>query len=926
MKFAKNIVKGLLVIACLMMPSYFVYAGTTEVLNVDFEGITYDEFKELDAVTIRQGISTDNLTIGEESPGNQAFRIYRTEAEVIENTTSLGFNYKLPVTLTTGKVNVSFKIKAENVYRSRWRDLGSAMTSGGKRNLFLFTYSRWAWAQSTGSGYWNSVIETPDVWYEVKYEIDLDTQNVVVGAGKIGTTIQTKEKTCSGGDFASLEFTIGKQHNSWTASGTEGDIIYWIDDIKVMVSGVNVLSTSVDGREDNAPVDEALKVTFDEIIDDGNLNSDIFILKSGEETVLANISKESDKVIKIEPVDGFQYNKEYALTVKTGELSQSGGLDFEKIFKTPSVIDCNIENGKRYNEGFLPVLNEINGITYKAEFSVDDGEYVEYDFLTPFTTVGIYKLKITAEDENGKKQVNEYNFEVITSVAPIIEGDVIIEGEPVIGKKLIAVYEFKDENDDEQDLEKTVHKWIRIEKDGTEKVIAENTKEYILAEDDQDAYIKFTVIPYSDKAPYEGLQYESERFTCPMNPVADKITISGDITEGSELTVSYEYTDENGDEEIKDGDGKTVIIWYSSKDKESDFEKIGEGEKYILTDKENDCWIKVGIIPKNYGSGRQDREFISESFAGAFSPAAENVKIPGTLKSGNVVGVSYQFSDYNNDSEGETVIEWYVDDELVSSDDSYKIISADKGKKIYVTVTPVSKTAPFKGETVKSEVLRITSTSNESYSSGGGKGGGGSSVTNPVIKPDNNKPSEDNKSENKEESKIVFDDVLGHWAEKEITQMAQMGIINGDGKGNFMPEKSITRAELAAIMARAFELKGNADIFSDVSDDSWFKDAVFAVCENGYMNGYNGLFRPFDKITRQEMAVVLLNISKTKNFEMKTELRVYSDSDEVSEWAKEAVDFTVLSGLMNGVSEDIFNPKGMVTRAQAAVILSRIIK
>ena len=167
---------------------------------------------------------------------------------------------------------------------------------------------------------------------------------------------------------------------------------------------------------------------------------------------------------------------------------------------------------------------------------------------------------------------------------------------------------------------------------------------------------------------------------------------------------------------------------------------------------------------------------------------------------------------------------------------------------------------------------------------------------------------------------------MGHWAEKEIKKMAQLGIINGDGKGNFMPEKSITRAELAAIISRALELKGSTNNFSDVSADSWFKDAVSAVCENGYMNGYDGLFRPYDMITRQEMAVVLLNISKTKTFEEKNDLKKYSDSDEIAGWAIEAIDFATISGLMKGISEDVFNPKGMITRAQAAVILSRIIE
>jgi len=227
MGFKKKILKGVLALVCFMLPATLVYAGTTEILNVDFEDISYDEFKELDVVTIRQGISTDNLTIGEESKGNQAFRIYRTEAEVKENTNPLGFNYKLPVTLTSGKVNVSFKIKAESVFRSRWKDLGSAKTSNGKTNLFLFTYAQWAWAQSTGSAFWNSTISTPDVWYEVKYELDIDNATAIIGAAKVGSTMTTKEKTTSGGDFASLEFTIGKQHNSWTEYGTSGETGMW---------------------------------------------------------------------------------------------------------------------------------------------------------------------------------------------------------------------------------------------------------------------------------------------------------------------------------------------------------------------------------------------------------------------------------------------------------------------------------------------------------------------------------------------------------------------------------------------------------------------------------------------------------------------------------------------------------------------------
>ncbi len=908
----------------ILMSISAVFAANTEILKVDFENVSYENFQKLDSVTIKPGIASDELSIEEESNGNMAFRINREASEVEDNTTQLGFNYKLPVTLTSGKVNVSFKIKAENIYRSRWRDLGSAMTSEGKRNLFLFTHSTWAWAQSTGSGFWYSNISTPDVWYEVKYELDIDNKSMVVGAGEVGTTISTKEKTCSGGDFASLEFTIGKQHNSWTSSNS-GELIYWIDDIVVTVNAVNVVSTSIDGDETQVTVDKPLDITLDEIISDDKLNDDVFVLKSGKDSLSVNINKKSDKVIEIEPENGFDYNKEYTLIVKTGLLSDVALPDYEKTFKTLSIIDCDIVNDKRYNEGYLPTLNKVSDITYNAEISIDGGEYTAYNFINPFVEEGEYKLKITAEDINGKKQIEEYNFTVIGATAPFVDGEVTITGKPVVRTKLIASYNFKDENEDEQDMGKTVHQWYRVDKEGKQVPVGENSKEYILSEDDEDCYIKFTVIPYSVKEPYEGELFESELFTGPMNPTVSDIKITGDIEEGSELNVTYLHYDENEDTEIKEGHGKTVITWYAVGEDED--KKIGEGETYTLQKNDNDCLIKVGIIPKNNGSGKQDNEFFSGVFSGAFSPVAENVKITGTLKAGNIVGVNYLFTDKNEDKEGSTVIEWYVGGKLVSKEASYKISSSDAGKSIYAAVTPYSTVRPYEGKTVKSSVLTIEKKSNQSYTSGGG---GDSSVVAPVIKPDTNNADSNNSEQNgnpdneQNNDMVVFKDISGHWAEDEIKKMADKGILNGKGDEKFSPDDSVTRAELAAIIARAFDLSGSTNKFSDVTDNAWYMPYICAVSEMGYINGADGLYRPDDTLTRQEIAVVLMNISKGRGMEKTSHSMNFTDSNKCSAWAKEAIDFVSSLGLMNGVGDNNFDPTGYVTRAQAAVILSRI--
>lgn len=896
-----------------------VSAKSTDVLNVDFENISYEEFSNSDAVTIRPGIASDVLSVEEESTGNRAFRIYREAAEVDDNTTPLGFNYKLPLTFTSRKVNVSFKIKAEKTYRSRWRDLGSAMTSQGGRNLFLFTHSMWAWAGSTGAGFWNSNISTPDVWYEVKYELDIDNKSVAVGAGISGSTIAVKNKTCTGGDFASLEFTIGKQHASWTANNS-GDLVYWIDDIKVSADSMNILSASVADNAENVGINNPIEIVFDEKIKDESVSKDKFILSCGGEDIDVSLQKISDTVVTVFPQNGFDYNKRYTLIVKKNVMSQNGTImtkDYVLSFKTASLIDCDIENGKRYNEGFLPDLKRVKDVAYTAELSVNGAEFSAYDFSGGFTESGSYRLRIKAEDENGKTQTEEYNFEIISAVAPIIVGEVKIEGAPVVGGKLSAVYLFKDENGDEQDMKKTVYKWYRVDKSGKEEMLDEGRREYVLRPEDEDCYIKLSVTPFSKAEPCEGETYWSDLFVGPMNPVVSEINKTGEVKEGAELGVVYNYFDENGDEEIRTGDTKTVITWYSSADKNGEFVKIGEGESYTLEEKDNDHWLKIGIVPKNAGSGSQTREFYSDIFAGPFAPCAEDVKITGTVKVGNVVGVSYRFFDNNNDEEKDSIVEWYVGDVLVSKNDSYKISGSDAGKKLYAAVTPMSEQAPFAGKTVKSDIFTIPSKKSESYSSSGSSSKGNSAAPPPV------KPEEKDEQNTKQETDIAFADITGHWAEKEIKTMAQKGVINGKTENIFAPDQGVTRAELAAIISRTYGLKGTVNQFADVDEGAWFKEAVSAVYESGYMMGDGrGNFRPNDCITRQEMAVVLKKI--LKGTENKNEDKVFADSDKIADWAYDAVEFAYKSGLMQGVDEENFNPQGFVTRAQAAVILLRM--
>jgi len=111
-----------------------------------------------------------------------------------------------------------------------------------------------------------------------------------------------------------------------------------------------------------------------------------------------------------------------------------------------------------------------------------------------------------------------------------------------------------------------------------------------------------------------------------------------------------------------------------------------------------------------------------------------------------------------------------------------------------------------------------------------------------------------------DEITVSFPDVAKNsWYYKAVSTMASMGMIYGDGSGNFLPDRNITRAEFVAILSRFYPIVAGNLNFSDVSENSWAAQSISSAQAKGWINGNgNGLFRPNDAITRAE-AVVIMN-------------------------------------------------------------------
>jgi pectate lyase/pectin methylesterase-like acyl-CoA thioesterase len=175
-----------------------------------------------------------------------------------------------------------------------------------------------------------------------------------------------------------------------------------------------------------------------------------------------------------------------------------------------------------------------------------------------------------------------------------------------------------------------------------------------------------------------------------------------------------------------------------------------------------------------------------------------------------------------------------------------------------------------------------------------------------------------------------FADLAGHWAAKDTELLAAKGIIDGIADNRFAPEGVLTRAEIAALLARAAGLEEkalSAGALNDVRADDWYAGYVQAAVSAGLIDGYeDGTFRAGAAVTREELAVLLTRALKLAGHPAEgtgTASAAFTDSTSVSAWAKDAVRAAQAAGLVNGLEDGSFRPQAQASRAEAAAMIKR---
>ena len=195
---------------------------------------------------------------------------------------------------------------------------------------------------------------------------------------------------------------------------------------------------------------------------------------------------------------------------------------------------------------------------------------------------------------------------------------------------------------------------------------------------------------------------------------------------------------------------------------------------------------------------------------------------------------------------------------------------------------------------------------------GGGGGGGLGNVTSeaPEIIPP---------------VTMNFTDVpSSFWGYSYIKNLFDKKIVSGKSEKEFCPNDYVTRAEFTKMLVSSINISGNAPAseFSDVSSNDWYYSFVNLAVANGIIQGMSeNTFEPNRSISRQDASVMINRILKLEQ----TKEEPFSDDLSIADYAKASVYALKENGIIQGF-EGCFNPVSNLTRAEAAVIISNLIK
>jgi len=438
-------------------------------------------------------------------------------------------------------------------------------------------------------------------------------------------------------------------------------------------------------------------------------------------------------------------------------------------------------------------------------------------------------------------------------------------------------------------------------------------------------------------------------------PSVITMDITGNAACGATLTAEYELYDfvERAD--------NSIVTWQVASTANGVYTNVATGASYTISNEYIGQYIKCFVTPQVQGTSGVVTGSVYTSDVDAGIEPMHIVAIPTVSLASlnqpsgdNDVTVSYTYTNIAGHREYQSVYKWYIADAvggtytlLDTNQAVHHVTAAQNGKYIKAEITPCAQIPEGsddirQGEPVTTEPLQVTYTSTGgggSLGGGGSVGGGGGGGSAGGVKFEEKVKEETGEgappayqapTENTDDGAVDLTDVRGHWAEKEIFELYDKGIITGRLNNEFDPDDAITRAEFAALLVRALGLETVSynGSFADVKKGDWYADIIETAFKNGILEGSGGYASPNAPVTREQMTVMVVHAYEkyAKEIIVGGGFLDFEDAASISAWAREAVGKAKEAKLVNGTGDGMFSPDVNTTRAQCATITSRLLE
>lgn len=166
----------------------------------------------------------------------------------------------------------------------------------------------------------------------------------------------------------------------------------------------------------------------------------------------------------------------------------------------------------------------------------------------------------------------------------------------------------------------------------------------------------------------------------------------------------------------------------------------------------------------------------------------------------------------------------------------------------------------------------------------------------------------------------------GTFYHEAVDFMVENGYMIGMSETVFGVDSNLTRAQLVTVLYRMAgqpDVSGLENPFEDVAVDAWYTDAVIWAAGTGIVKGMSQTaFAPELDVTREQLVTMLQRCTGAEP-EEEDFLAAYADADQVSRFAREAMNWAVANGIIKGISQDTLAPQAAASRAQACTIVVR---